>query len=81
MYVYTYIFIYAYIYIYIILMSVDNIIREILRSQLAPQFTFLRVVTSMFVHDTLQHTATHCNTLQHTATYCNTRQHSTAVGS
>ena len=26
-------------------------------------------------HDTLQHTATHCNTLQHTATHCNTLQH------
>jgi len=30
---------------------------------------------SILRHDTLQHTATHCNTLQHTATHCNTLQH------
>jgi len=29
----------------------------------------------VFVHDTLQLTATHCNTPQHTTTHCNTLQH------
>ena len=29
-------------------------------------------------HESIQHTATHCNTLQHTATHCNTLQHTAA---
>jgi len=32
-----------------------------------------QIVLSLYMNETLQHTATHCNTLQHTATHCNTR--------
>ena len=35
--------------------------------------------TDRHTHDTLQHTATHCNAVQHTATHCNTC-HSKYVG-
>ena len=35
------------------------------------------IYTHIYIHSTLQHTATHCNTLQHTATHCNTLQHTT----
>jgi len=31
--------------------------------------------TGTHIHESLQHTAAHCNTLQHTATHCNTLQH------
>jgi len=40
--------------------------------------TYLGVMHSYFIHDSLQRTETHCNTLQHTATHlthCNMLQH------
>jgi len=41
----------------------------------AQKWIYTHTYIYMHTHNTLQHTATHCNILQHTATYCNILQH------
>jgi len=79
MYIYRHMYMYIYIYVY------QNQSKSQRKRQPQPTTTQCNKhqltaahnkktiqVTFEKAHQTLQHTATHCNTLQHTATHCNT---------
>ena len=73
MHIYSFLYVYSHVYVdtHISIHTYTNtyMYRSTSGHQLCKQ------LSRIFAHNTLHHTATHCNTLQLTATPCNTLQH------